>query len=87
VGERLAELRSEFRDDLDVSGPTLASAFIERGLVDACWLVVHPVVLGAGTPQFPALHQPIGLRLPETRTFASRAVALGYAASPERGHA
>ena len=80
VGERLAEIRSEFGGDLDVSGPTLASAFIERGLVDEYWLVVHPVVLGSGTPLFPSLRQPIGLRLLKTRPFASGAVALLYSA-------
>jgi len=79
VGERLAEIRSEFPGDLDVSGPTLASAFVERGLVDEYQLIVHPVVLGSGTPFFPALRDPIGLRLLETRTFASGAVALTYA--------
>ena len=78
VGERLAELRSEFHGDLDVGGPTLASAFIERGLVDEYRIVVHPVILGAGTPLFPALHDRIGLRLLETHTFGSGVVYLGY---------
>jgi dihydrofolate reductase len=78
VGDRLAELRSEFAGDLEVAGPTLASAFIERGLVDEYRLVVHPVILGAGTPFFPPLADPIGLRLFETRTFESGVVYLGY---------
>ena len=34
VGEVLAQLRTEFDGDLEVGGPTLAAAFIERGLVD-----------------------------------------------------
>ena len=78
VGDRLAELRSEFLGDLDVSGPTLASAFIERGLVDEYRLLVHPVVLGAGTPFFPILRDRVGLRLLETHTFGSGVVYLGY---------
>jgi len=78
VGDRLAELRSEFPGDLEVGGPTLASAFIERGLVDEYRLVVHPVILGAGRPFFPALRDSIRLRLLETRTFASGVVYLGY---------
>lgn len=78
VGDRLAELRSEFPGTLGVGGPTLASAFIERGLVDEYRLVVHPVILGAGTPFFPALGDRVGLRLLETRTFESGAVYLGY---------
>jgi dihydrofolate reductase len=78
VGDRLTEIRSEFPGDLEVGGPTLASAFIERGLVDEYRVVVHPVVLGAGTPYLPALRDRIGLRLLETRTFGSGVVYLGY---------
>ena len=80
VGEVLAQLRTEFDGDLEVGGPTLAAAFIERGLVDVYQLVVHPVVLGAGTPFFPRLERPIGLRLVESRSFRSGAIYLGYAA-------
>ena len=80
VGEELARLRTEFNGDIDIGGATLASAFIRRGLVDEYRLIVHPVVLGAGTRFFPQLESPIRLRLTETRTFASGAVYLGYAA-------
>ena len=79
VGEELARLRSEFKGDLDVSGPTLASAFVRRGLVDEYRLVVHPVVVGAGTPFFPKLDTPIRLRLIDTRTFASGVAYQAYA--------
>jgi dihydrofolate reductase len=80
VGEELARLRTEFDGDLDVGGPTLAAAFIQRDLVDEYRLVIHPVILGAGTPFFPQLERPIGLRLMETRTFANGATYLGYSA-------
>jgi dihydrofolate reductase len=78
VGEELKRLRNEFDGDLDVGGPTLASAFIRRGLVDEYRLVVHPVVLGAGTPYFPALDSQIRLRLNETRKFESGVTYLSY---------
>ncbi|MDQ2941784.1 MAG: dihydrofolate reductase family protein [Chloroflexota bacterium] len=80
VGEELAQLRTEFDGDLDVGGPTLASAFIRRGLVDEYRLLVHPVILGAGTPFFPKLESPIRLRLAETRTFDSGVIYQGYMA-------
>ncbi len=79
VGEELARLRAEFDGDLDLGGPTLAAQFIRRGLVDAYGLVVHPVVLGAGTPFFPALDGALRLRQTETRRFRSGAIYLGYA--------
>ena len=83
VGEELAALRAEFDGDLEVGGPTLAAEFIKRGLVDEYRLVIHPVILGAGTPFFPRLDRPIGLRLIETRVFGSGVVYQGYAATRE----
>ena len=53
VGEELAKLQQEFDGEIAVGGPRLAAQFIERGLVDEYHMVVHPVVLGAGTPFFP----------------------------------
>jgi dihydrofolate reductase len=81
VGEELARLRTEFEGDMSVGGPTLASEFMRRGLIDEYRLVVHPVILGAGTPFFPKLGTPINLRLKETRIFASGVTYLGYAAA------
>lgn len=78
VAEELARLRREFRGDLGVGGPTLAAEFIRRGLVDEYRMVVHPVVLGAGTPYFPPLDGPIPLRLVDTRTFRSGVICLRY---------
>jgi dihydrofolate reductase len=76
--EELARLRTEFDGELHVGGPTLASAFVRHDLVDAFRLIVHPVVLGAGTPFWPALNRPIRLRLVGTRRFASGATLLDY---------
>ena len=80
VADELARLRREFDGDLEVGGPGLASGFIRRGLVDEYRLVVHPVILGAGTPFFPPLESPLPLRLIETKQFASGVTYLGYAA-------
>jgi dihydrofolate reductase len=78
VGEELARLKAEFDGDLGLGGPTLAASFIQRGLVDVFRLVVHPVILGGGTPFFPALATPLRLRQTETRHFDSGVVLLGY---------
>jgi dihydrofolate reductase len=76
--EELSRVRDEFQGDLEIGGPTLARTFVERGLIDRYDLVVHPVVLGAGTPFFPKLDSPLRLRLVATHTFANGAVHLGY---------
>jgi dihydrofolate reductase len=80
IGEELARLRTEYEGDMNVGGPTLAAEFMRRGLVDEYGLLVHPVILGAGTPFFPKLETPINLGLKETRTFASGVTYIGYAA-------
>ena len=46
--------QAEFDGELEVCGPTLAAGFIRQGLVDEYRLVVHPVILGAGTTLLPA---------------------------------
>jgi dihydrofolate reductase len=79
VGEALEEVRREFDGDIGVGGPNLANQFARRGLVDEYRLVVHPVVLGAGTPLWPPLDEPLRLKLVETRTFASGVIAVSYA--------
>lgn len=81
VGEVLEEVRREFPGDLGVAGANLAGQFVRRGLVDEYRLVIHPVVLGAGTPYWPPLDEPQRLRLTETRTFGSGVTLVSYAAA------
>ena len=80
VGDVLDDLRREFDGDIDVGGANLAGQFVQRGLVDEYRLMVHPVVLGAGTPFWPTLDGPLRLRLTESRRFATGATLLTYAA-------
>jgi dihydrofolate reductase len=79
VVDELPRLREEFDGEIQLAGPTLAAPLIRRGLIDEYRLVVHPVILGGGTPFFPDREAPLGLRLVDTRRFASGAVYLGYA--------
>jgi dihydrofolate reductase len=79
VAEEVAKLKEQPGNDLAVGGATLASTCIELGLIDEYRLFVNPVVLGGGTPYFPALDERINLELVETRTFGSRVVYLRYA--------
>jgi dihydrofolate reductase len=73
---RLKELPGK---DLGVGGATLAASLMPHGLIDEYHLLVHPVIVGGGTPFFPALAGQIDLELVETRKFASGVVYLRYA--------
>ncbi len=76
--EEVVRLKEEEGKDIAVGGAGLAATLIEAGLVDDFQLFVNPVVLGGGTPFFPALAERIDLELVETREFASPAVYLHY---------
>jgi dihydrofolate reductase len=78
VAEEVAALKDSAGGDLAVGGARLAAAFARLGLIDEYRLFVSPVVLGGGTPFFPALEGRIPLELLETRTFGSRVVYLRY---------
>jgi dihydrofolate reductase len=78
VAEEVAKLTEQPGKDLAVGGAGLASAFIKLGLIDEYRLFVSPVVLGGGTPYFPALEERINLELVETQTFGSRVVYVRY---------
>jgi dihydrofolate reductase len=67
----LDELRRQFDGDIGVAGANLAGQFVRRGLVDEYRLVVHQVVLGAGTPFWPELDAPLKLKPVEQHTFTS----------------
>jgi dihydrofolate reductase len=76
--EEIRRLKAQPGGDLSISGATIASAAIKLGLVDEFGPIVHPVVLGGGTPYLPPLDAPLSLRLAETRTFKSGVVYLRY---------
>jgi dihydrofolate reductase len=78
IREELARIRERHSGDLEVGGATLAASFIREGLVDEYQLVVHPVAIGNGTPFFPALDEPLHLRLVESHTFGSGVQMLAY---------
>ena len=78
AAQEVAKLKEQPGKDLAVGGAGLASTFMKLGLIDEFRLFVSPVVLGGGTPYFPALDERINTELIETRTFGSRVVYLRY---------
>jgi dihydrofolate reductase len=78
VVDEVARLKRESDGDIGVGGAGVAATLIEHGLVDEFRPFVCPVVVGGGTPFFPATSARIDLELLETRTFGSRVVYLRY---------
>jgi dihydrofolate reductase len=77
VAEEVAKLKEQPGKDVGVGGAGLASALMKLGLIDEYRLFVSPVVLGGGTPYFPA-DERVDLELVETQTFGSRVVYVRY---------
>jgi dihydrofolate reductase len=78
VAEEVARLNDQPGKDLAVGGAGLASSLMRLGLIDEYRLFVSPVVLGGGTPYFPALDARINLELLETRNFGRGVLYVRY---------
>ena len=83
IADEVARLKDQPGKDLAVGGAGLASSLIRLNLVDEYRLFVSAVLLGGGTPYFPALDERIDLELVETQTFGSRVVYVRYCREPE----
>ena len=71
------ELKGAAGADLSVGGPGLAAEALRAGLVDELHQVLHPVVVGGGTPWLPdGLRLELGLL--DERRFSGGAVHLHY---------
>ncbi len=78
VGEEVSRLKEQPGKDIAVGGASLAGQCMELGLIDEWRLFVRPVLLGGGTPCFPALGERISLELVESRRFAGGVIYLRY---------
>jgi dihydrofolate reductase len=81
TGDAVAEitrLKAEDGGPMDIGGATLAAAAMRAGLIDGYAIVTHPVLVGGGTPFFPALDERVALTLVETRTFPGGVVLTRY---------
>jgi dihydrofolate reductase len=74
----ITRLKSEVGGPMDLVGATLAATVMRAGLIDEYAVVTHPVLLGSGTPFFPALDHWVNLNLVETRTFSGGVLLTRY---------
>jgi len=74
----LPGLKEEFDGELDVGGATLAAPLVAANLIDEYRVVVHPVLLGGGTPFFPAGVDRLALESTGEHRFNNGATLLTY---------
>ena len=70
-------LKASAASDVTVGGSTLATHAFDAGLVDECQLLVHPVLLGQGTPVFSGERR-VSLELTDERRFGNGVLSLRY---------
>jgi len=75
--EEVRALVAAAEGEVGIGGPTLAVPALLAGLVDSFWLVQVPVVVGGGTPVWPADLR-LDLELVEERRFGGGAVFVRY---------
>jgi dihydrofolate reductase len=83
IARVVAELKEQPGKDMVVyGGVRIAQTFVQLGLIDEYQLVVHPVILGSGSPLFKDLKDRINLKLVSTKPDKSGVLLLCY--QPEK---
>jgi len=79
-GDEIRKLKQQPGKNISVGGVDLPSQLIELGLIDEFYFVIHPFIAGEGRRLFDhaSLRERLSLKLVDTKTFKSGAVALHY---------
>ncbi len=87
VREQILALKQRSTKDLAVFGSAnLLRTLIQANLIDEHRLMVNPLVLGKGTPLFPAGAGRLDLKLVRSQTFANGNVLLCYESAGQPDH-
>jgi dihydrofolate reductase len=77
VAENVRKLKQTASGDIVILGSgELVSSLLPHGLIDEPRLLVHPVILGRGQPEFSAITDRVELTLASARSFRSGVVML-----------
>ncbi|WP_267713672.1 dihydrofolate reductase family protein [Streptomyces sp. CoH17] len=79
VAAEIERLRAEPGEgEIAIGGATLAAEAAAADLIDEYRTMIHPVLVGGGTPYFPHHERRVNLELVEHRTFGSRVTYLRH---------
>jgi dihydrofolate reductase len=80
ISEEIIKLKQQpGKDMLIMNSTTLKQSFMQEGLLDDYWLMIHPVAVGEGKALFKGLKDRLRLRLLNSKAFDSGNVFLHYA--------
>jgi len=75
--EGVRRLKETVSTDISIGGPTIAAVALQAGLIDEIHQFLHPILIGGGTPVFPAGFRQ-GLELLDERRFDTGVVHLHH---------
>lgn len=79
AGDEVKRLKNEPGKDLVILGSgTLVSALTKLGLIDEYQLIIQPVILGAGIPEFQNIDRRTKLKLVKSRQLREGSIILYY---------
>jgi dihydrofolate reductase len=79
IRKQVTDIRNQQGKDIWLfGGASLTSSMMNLGLVDECWLSIHPILLGSGKPLFTGLDKRIMLKLVDTKTYSTGLVSCVY---------
>ena len=80
LGDEIRKLKQQPGKNISVGGVDLPGQLIELGLIDEFYIVVHPYIAGEGRRLFDhaSLPERLSLKLVDTKSFKSGAVAMHY---------
>jgi len=77
--EEITRLKHQPGKDLVILGSaTLASSFLQAGLIDEYRVILNPVLIGSGNPLFKGIKQKLRLKLRKTKLLSSGTIVLYY---------
>ena len=79
VPEEITKIKQEPGKNILIYGSaSIVQAFTNLGLIDEYQLLVHPIVVGSGTPLFKGITKPVDLKLVRSENRKSGVVVLVY---------
>ena len=79
AAREVARMKKEKGKHIVIYGSaTLVSELLKKELVDEIQILLQPIILGGGKPEFKELHRRYGLKLTKCKVFKTGAVVLHY---------
>ncbi len=79
IGDGITQIKNKKGKDILLFGsPSVCQALMKLKLIDECWIILYPVVLGNGIPLFKGIEKTIKLKCLASTRFTMGEIAIHY---------